>query len=148
MKKARSTITGPIPAVILDIPPRILHPNARGNWQAKHRERSGYRKLSGQLVWAFVKEHFNGDPRWDEATVQLHFFFGKPKKGGRNQKHDPDNLIAWAKPAIDALTDGGLISDDRELIYLPPRQTPDHDHPAALEITVWKGKAVWPPING
>ena len=73
---------------------------------------------------------------WTEAVVKLRFILGKPKTG-RRQEHDPDNLIAWAKVAMDAMQDGGVLADDRKITYLPPEQfLGEHDR---LEIFVVEG---------
>lgn len=122
--------------VQIPLPPKPLHPNARAGWQAKHRNRSKYRQQAADLAWRAVAEQCQGDrPKLERATIRLTYFFGAPRKGGRRQKQDPDNLIAWAKTAIDSLQDAGILADDRELIYLPPRQDADEVRPR-LEITV------------
>lgn len=120
--------------VRLDLPPIELHPNARAGWQARHRVRSSYRKAAAAA--AFADAAAAGHPQWRRVSLRLHFVFGPPKRGGQRKPHDPDNLIAWAKPAIDALTDGKVIADDREVVYLPPWQSLDRDGPPCLEITV------------
>jgi hypothetical protein len=56
-----------------------------------------------------------------EASIRLRYLFPAPLKGGI-QRHDPDNLVSLAKASIDGLQDGGILTDDREVIYLPPTQ--------------------------
>lgn len=56
-----------------------------------------------------------------EASIQLRYLFPTPTKGG-TQRHDPDNLISFAKASVDGLQDGGILTDDRDVIYLPPTQ--------------------------
>jgi len=123
--------------LVFDIPPRDLHPNARpANWRVRHGARSRYRNTMGQVAALLVLEQCGARPRWTAATIRLVFYFPKPKRGGF-KKHDPDNLIAWSKTAIDALTDGGVLADDRDVIYLPPEQNVlPADSPGRLEITV------------
>ena len=105
----------------LDLPPAALHPNSRAPVQARFGARSKYRKTSGELAfgWAFL--HFGCRPRFRSAILEMTFEIPRPTRG-RAQRHDPDNLIAWAKSAVDALTDGGILADDREVVYLPPIQ--------------------------
>jgi len=125
----------PLPPLIIDLPPREAHPNARKTWQARARTVARYRKSAGELVFAFAFEQFGRRPRFARAIIGLRFRFPKPRFG-RAQFHDPDNLLAWAKSAIDALTDGGLLADDRSIVYLPPEQELSADDVGQLLITV------------
>lgn len=110
------------PPLYLDLPPWALHPNARMNWQQRSGARSRYRKTSGELAFAWALENYGCRPRFRSAILELAFEIPRPTRG-RAQRHDPDNLIAWAKAAIDAMTDGGILADDRDVVYLPPLQT-------------------------
>lgn len=126
--------------VLLPIPPKVLHPNARSPWQGKLRERKSHRQLSGDSAAAQVLERYGTRPRFERAVIRLHYVLPWPKNGQR-QPHDPDNLIAWAKTAIDALQDAGILADDRQVIYMPPSQEwleRDDIRPPRLTVRVWK----------
>jgi Holliday junction resolvase RusA-like endonuclease len=102
----------------LELPPYLLHPNARSGWAARHRVRQKYRKDCGELAFFACQSR----PRLKSCDIRLVYQFGPPKKGGTRHQHDPDNLIAWAKTAIDSLQDAGILADDRLVRYLPPEQ--------------------------
>lgn len=107
--------------VTLPVPPKILHPNARGHWAGAMKEKKRHRQQAGDTAAAQVLERYGTRPRFERAIVGLHYVLQAPQRGG-NQPHDPDNLIAWAKASIDALTDAGILADDRQIVYLPPSQ--------------------------
>lgn len=109
------------PPLYLDLPPAALHPNARQPWAVRAAARSRYRKASGELAFGWALLNFGNRPRFRSAILELTFEIPRPTRG-RAQRHDPDNLIAWAKTAIDAMTDGGILADDRDVVYLPPVQ--------------------------
>lgn len=111
-------LPGPL---VLDLPPSALHPNARAGWAERAAARSRYRKTSGEYAFGWALEHYGSRPRFRSAILELTFEIPRPTRG-RAQRHDPDNLIAWAKAAIDAMTDGGILADDRDVVYLPPQQ--------------------------
>lgn len=123
--------------IVLGLPPKTLHPNARVGWQGRMRDRVQYRKSSAELAWGYRSELPQGP--LTRAQVRLRFVHPRPLRG--QQPHDPDNLIAWAKTAIDSLQDAGILTDDRHLTYLPPEQawlpTDDITDPPRLEITLY-----------
>lgn len=144
------TLIGPHPAIELPCPPRELHPNERKSWQAKHKARKAYRTDCGVIVEQYCKTRFNALPRWEEAVVKLEFLYGKQncKPGGTRKLHDNDNVIAWCKSAIDSLSDGGLLIDDRKITYLPPSQKIVDGLSDTLLIIAWEGKLAFPGIGG
>jgi hypothetical protein len=106
----------------LPLPPKVLHPNASATWVARLAQRKRYRKAAGELAWVQMQEQrAAGRPQLDRAVIGLEYRLPRPARGGL-QTHDPDNLIAWAKTAIDAMQDAGILADDRHVFYSPPQQ--------------------------
>ena len=68
-------------------------------------------------------------PRYSTALLTLHYH----TTSGRNQ--DNDNLVAWAKCAIDGLVDAGILEDDKHVRYADPIVSKDSARPR-LEILV------------
>lgn len=62
-----------------------------------------------------------------EATIQLRYFV--------KRRNDPDNLIAWAKVAIDSLKVARVLADDDRVSYPPVEQFVDRDNPR-LELVI------------
>ena len=106
----------------MPLPPQALHPNARTTWQPKMRAKKKHRDAVGELAWGYIQDRYRHKPHFRQVAIRLRFILAAPTRGGKTP-HDPDNLIAWAKTTIDALTDAGLLADDREVIHLPPGQT-------------------------
>ena len=138
--------------IVAPLPPYALHPNVRRGGATKIRAKKKHRSAVADEAAVVALEVLGQRPRWLRASVGLNFVFERPRRGGL-QAHDPDNLIAWAKTTIDGLTDAGVFKDDRELIYLPPRQAwlpkgvtlPQH---AQLEIVIWPTDPESCPICG
>lgn len=113
--------------VELPLPPRGLHPNARKHWRRRAELKKNYRASAGE--WAAVARIENNAKPLDAADITLHYY----TTTGRAQ--DSDNLIAWAKTAIDSLVDARLLSDDNRLTYMPPTIQKDKARPR-LEIEI------------
>lgn len=113
----------------LALPPESLHPNKRVFWKAKTRHKSKYSSECILVSRLKMVEQFNESLLLDSAEIQTRWYFRTAAK------HDPDNLIAWAKPVFDALTRAGVLADDNNVIHLPPRQQKDAGRPR-LEVTV------------
>ncbi len=126
------------PPIKLDLPPKSLHPNGRpGNWQVKARAVKSYRDSSQQISGVYRIETFGGKRIGLRSIIILLKY--KFETANRVHLHDPDNLIAWAKPAIDAIVLAGILADDREIIYLPPEQVLGCTKAkAGLEVYVYK----------
>ncbi len=109
-------------SITLDLPPKSSHANARpGNWKAKAFPASKHAKACGEIVWGYAVQI--GQPRWKSVVVRYTFRLPATKDGrGEDKRHDPDNLIAWAKKSLDLLTKYGIIANDNDVIYLPPVQ--------------------------
>lgn len=98
----------------LPIPPPACHPNKRPTRYDKIRAVREYR-----FSVALEARQVADPPLLQLAGVALDFHLSD----GRTLRSDPDNLIAWAKPLYDGLTDAGVFGDDRQLIHLPPLKT-------------------------
>lgn len=104
--------------VRLPLPPKECDPNQRPHWRRKAEAIKNYRLLAGQLAWADSAAQLGDDsrPKIRRAQIQLRYFLEHARG------HDGDNLISWAKAAIDSLSDAGILDGDRRVIYLPPTQ--------------------------
>jgi Holliday junction resolvase RusA-like endonuclease len=129
MARMCGSTAGQLGGLIIDLPPRELHPNARAHWRAQAKAKGSYRPRSAELLWAQLHERDVDAPLWVRAIIQLDFYHP------RGPFQDPDNALAWAKTAIDAMQDAKILADDREIIYLPPGQFIDKLRPR-LEIGV------------
>ena len=108
--------------VQVPVPPKTLHPNGRAPWIAKAKDLKKFRQQAGDTAAGQVLQRYGGRPQFERAVIRLSYRLPAPRGGGI-KPHDPDNLIAWAKGAIDALQDAGILADDRHVIYLPPSQS-------------------------
>ncbi len=143
-----SPLHGPHPALKQLMPPKCLHPNSRASWRERAAKKSLYSQDAKLVVCNYIDKHFKEPPQWKEVVLSLTFIFGKHLGRGRRQRHDPDNLIAWAKTPVDALTRGGLLEDDRSIIYLPPQQVFADEVGDVLEFVFWEGSLTFPPFAG
>lgn len=106
----------------LDLPwPRPpLNHNQRPTWQKKARLTKEIREAAAWLAKAAKI------PACNHITVQLHY------APGRRGTHDPMNITATSKPAIDGLVDAGVVLDDDSTrvhevtpaVYPPPEPGP------------------------
>lgn len=140
----RSSMRKPDATITLDLPPQQSDPNARpGSWKAKAFPAKKYAQASGEVVWGYALQL--GKPRWRSVIVRLVYVLPRLQKKGSDQRHDPDNLIAWAKKPLDLLTQYEILADDRDVVYLPPvqrRSKPvidfEHGEPPGLTIEIWQ----------
>lgn len=117
------------------LPPKILHPNSNPHYQSKANAVKKQRKASGEFAWLAAREMAEPLTR---AFVTLHFHLPLARRGAKKRFHDPDNLIAWAKSTFDGLVDGGVFTDDKELVHLPPTQCHVDDLKTKLVVEVTK----------
>ncbi len=106
----------------LDLPwPRPpLNHNQRPSWRKKARLTKEIREAAAWLAKAAKI------PASDRIVVRLHY------APGRNGRHDPMNLTATSKPAIDGLVDAGVVVDDDSThvyeetpaVHFPPESGP------------------------
>lgn len=112
--------------VYVALPPAVLHPNARFSWRKKIGPRKKYRQSCGLRAYGA-----SGGlrPRWKRATCHLCYYRASKRP------MDRDNLLAWAKSAIDALQDAGIIENDKGLTFLPVEERLGVD-PTAEELRI------------
>lgn len=128
-------------SIVLPLPPKALDPNARPSRWGKIRAKSKYRKQVAEAGIAWIIDRYGclAKPNFRQERVRLVYQFGR-----RAKRRDPDNLIAWAKAAIDGLVDAGIFADDSQLTYDPPTQTTGVDLPSLIVEIVsvgWKSEA-------
>lgn len=104
----RVTITMPLPS-------RTLSPNGRSHWIPKSQAVAKYRQLAAAEAWVALRleASLRQICPWQAASIEIRYF-AKTRRWP-----DRDNIIATMKSAIDGLTDGGLLADDRDVQYLP-----------------------------
>lgn len=116
--------------ITLSLPPRALSPNARGHWAKKAAAAAEFRRES------FLKARSAlvcSRPRWREVTIDVRAYYATPTR-----THDPDNLLASCKAAIDGLTDAGLLEDDDCITYiLHPGRVDGRG--SRVELMIWPG---------
>jgi len=88
----------------LPLPPKELSPNAGKKWNV-HKINRITQKAQSDTIARIFEQQSRGEPL-TRATVTVTFVV--PTRGRR----DLDNLIAAAKPFMDALTLAGVIKDD------------------------------------
>ena len=98
--------------IVLPLPPKELHPNARPHWAQKAKATKKYRSdAKWATLYAMDISETNGE--WPTATVKATFYVKT------NHKRDADNMLASLKAAMDGLADAGLIVNDSGLTHLP-----------------------------
>jgi len=112
--------------IVLPLPPRILHPNARPHHMAKAKATKAYRGMAALTA----RQSKNDPPRWKSAQVHIVYFFKD------SRRRDRDNLLAWLKSAFDGLADAGVVENDADFVYHPILISKDTKRPRVeIEIT-------------
>ena len=101
--------------IILPLPPKACHPNARPHRMAKAAAIKKARWDAGMAARAALGR--KDPPRWAAATCQATFYVA--------QHGDEDGRTASMKPYYDGLQDAGIVANDRGLTHLPPVQVLD-----------------------
>jgi hypothetical protein len=101
--------------VKLPLPPKSMHPNGRATWKQVAGDKNRYMRHCAEALFA-IKGLTPLKWQLKRAVVRREYAFRTA------HRHDPDNLIAWAKSAIDSLVVAGILADDRELFYRHPEQ--------------------------
>lgn len=102
--------------IIMPLPPKETHPNARCHWARKAKATAKQRFDAGKAIREYLLHANYWPPEWKAATVQVTFY------RARGRKADADNLLAWLKATFDALQDLRIVSNDSGLTHLPPIQ--------------------------
>lgn len=121
-----------LPPIVLPTPPDVCDPNNSPHRMVKATKVKKYKDDHCRYVVAEWRSANQINRPWQWAAVAAHWFYG----GKKRKVRDPDNLTAFAKAAIDSLTLGGVMSDDRELIHLPPLQTIDKAGRSEIEFYI------------
>jgi Holliday junction resolvase RusA-like endonuclease len=112
--------------IVLPLPPKSLHTNARVHFMAKSKATKAYR-----LEAAITAGQYKSKPRWENAHVHIVYFFKDERR------RDKDNLLAWLKAAMDGIADAGIVSNDSGFVYMPVLVTKDPKRPR-VEIEIVK----------
>ncbi len=109
--------------VVLDLPPRILHPNARPHWAAKARATKSYRRAAWAMALA---ASWTPAPRWKRATVTI-WWYAKTKR-----KADADGILSSLKAAFDGIADAGIVDNDAGMTFMPIERLHDPESPRVM----------------
>lgn len=97
--------------IVLPLPPKEMHPNARVHWKAKLRPKKKQREAA---FWAGLAATNDRYPLLRYADVKSIWFLAR--------RNDPDSLIAWLKATFDGLQQANVLATDAYLTHLPPEQ--------------------------
>ena len=106
--------------IVLPLPRKALHPNARCHYMAKARAKSEDRHDAAIAATAAMNKAKLSPPRWAVADVEVEYRFY------RNSPRDPDNLVAWYKSFLDGIVDAGVLIGDSTITLPPVRQVTGH----------------------
>jgi hypothetical protein len=115
--------------IVLDLPPRMLSPNARCHWAVKAKHVKKYRMHAWAASLCALRNE--QQPKWKKAKLNAKAFF-KTKAFP-----DPSNFMASLKAAEDGIADAGIIVNDRALWPERPVFAKDSRNPR-IEITITK----------
>jgi crossover junction endodeoxyribonuclease RusA len=115
--------------IIIDLPPRMLSPNARCHWAVKAKHVSRYRRHAHAASLVALFNAKESRPCWEKAKLNAKAFF-KTKAFP-----DPSNFMASLKAAEDGIADAGIIVNDRALWPERPVFDKDAKRPR-IEITI------------
>ena len=103
------------------LPDPTLNPNRRVHWGALADAKRNAKQVMMAALNANDNPVFIPDHAYEAAILKIEFVAGFRDRQRKNR--DMDNLLASAKPYIDGLVDGGVLSDDTavrlryELVY-------------------------------
>jgi|TARA_Y100000034_G_C6572026_1_gene247961 Holliday junction resolvase RusA-like endonuclease len=92
-------------SVTLALPPVALHAHNTGGWRSKAGPTKAYREESALLTQQAMRKKRGSYP-YENAELSIDFYFPNLKR------RDTLNAVQGLKPAIDGLSDAGLIVDD------------------------------------
>ena len=114
--------------IVLPLPPKQLHPNARTHYMSKARKAAEARHDAALAGMKAMRDAGNPEP-FTKATALLRYYFK------RGRRRDNDNMLAWAKSYFDGLADAGVIVNDSGFTHLPVWSLRDDADPR-LEIEI------------
>ena len=128
--------------VLLPLPAKALHPNARVHWRVKHKATKEARRKAFFAGWEALvtmgKPCAVAPPMWEAATVKI-VWYAKTRRWP-----DPDNALAATKAYMDGLAapthngiGAGIIANDSGFSFLPVKVETDKENPR-VEIYVWE----------
>lgn len=111
--------------VVVELPPNELKPNSRPHFREKAKQKAYYRNHASEeaQVAVWKKPRTSLTMPWTEVTIKVTYYH-KTKAFA-----DRDNILASMKAAFDGLVDAGLLTDDRDVTYLPVVREHDKDEP-------------------
>lgn len=124
--KVPQNASGDVLTVVLRIPDRDLHPNARVHWGKKQRLTREARQRACIAAKDAIGSHklFRGEaPWWERAEVWITFYF--PDK----RRRDADGLLSWCKAYLDGIADAGVVANDSGLSFQPVGTEIDRETP-------------------
>jgi Holliday junction resolvase RusA-like endonuclease len=133
--------------VRLELPPAALNPNktvgSTGSRMAKAVKIKQYREHACQMAYVGVGESGVTKFGWTDAVISV--LWQNEVKGRRP---DPDNALAYLKPAFDGLSDSGVLSDDRNVIYLPVQFEKVPSGEGGIILTITNGNLTQEELHG
>lgn len=133
-RQSASVCGGDTVCVVLPLPPKELHPNARVHWAKKAKAAREYRRKAYFAAFEVLGGRV-GDAglKWQRATVQITWY--APSR----RRTDPDNALASLKPALDGLSrphgkspGAMIVADDSGFSFLPVRMEVDRENPRVV----------------
>jgi len=120
--------------IVLDLPPRLLSPNAQrgGHWRHKRDAIKKYRSYTCMMARLKALAKCPDSIPWNKAKALAAFYWPD-----RTHRRDELNALASLKSAFDGFVDAGLIVDDdsEHLTHGPTTFQVDANYPR-VEITI------------
>lgn len=117
--------------VVLPLPPKELHPNARVHWAKKQRLTREARQRACIAAKDAIGNHrvFQGRATWwQRANVKIIFYHPS------NRRRDADSALASCKALLDGIADAGVIANDSGFSFLPVQVELDRENP---RVEIW-----------
>lgn len=106
----------------LDLPPKVLSPNARAHWAKVASAKKKYRKAAALIAKAA------GTARFTRARMDLDFYV----RDRRGLRQDSDNLVSCMKAGRDGIADAGVVENDRDITIGKVRLAVDPNRPRVV----------------
>jgi Holliday junction resolvase RusA-like endonuclease len=133
--------------VRLELPHAALNPNktvgTRGSRMAKAARIKEYREHACQMAYVGVGESGIAQFGWNNAVISVLW-----QNEVKNRRPDPDNALAYLKPAFDGLSDSGVLADDRNIVYLPVQFQKVPSGEGGVILTITNGNLTQEELRG